>query len=446
MPGMQRPSPRRRICAAAALAAACGALAIGIGAVVRNPLEVVSAVLLIAIAVAAGWDALVRRGYRRWFAAALAVAALGATAALPDLRTFAVLSLVIGLVVVSAAATRVAVGQDLSVGPIAVEVPPARRGVLLMNPRSGGGKVATFGLEERARRADVEPVLLGPGDDLRALAEKAVADGADVLGMAGGDGSQAVVADVASRHGVAFVCVPAGTRNHFALDLGLDRADVAAALDAFGAAVERRVDLATLGDRVFVNNASLGVYATVVQSAGYRDAKVTTVARQLPELLGPDAKRPDLRFTRPDGTEQTSADIVLVSNGRYRLDHLSAFGSREHLDEGVLGVVTLTVDRATDIPALVSAEMTGQLSRFRGYRSWTTPQFVVRSARPLLDVGVDGEALRLPPPLVFGIRPAALRVRLPVTAPGAPPASVAPRGARQALLALLLVLSGEPAR
>ena len=141
---------------------------------------------------------------------------------------------------------RVALGHDLAPAPAgAVSVGPARRGVLLMNPWSGGGKVERFALEDEARRRGVTPIVLRRGDDLRTLAEHAAEQGADVIGMAGGDGSQALVADVARRHDLPFVCVPAGTRNHFALDLGLDRDDVAAALDAYGTAVERRIDLAT---------------------------------------------------------------------------------------------------------------------------------------------------------------------------------------------------------
>jgi diacylglycerol kinase family enzyme len=135
-----------------------------------------------------------------------------------------------------------------------------------MNPKSGGGKVERFNLVEEARRRGIEPVVLAPGDDLLELAERAVAGGADVVGMAGGDGSQALVAGVAAAHGVGFVCVPAGTRNHLAMDLGLDRDDVVGALDAYGAAVERRIDLGLVGDRVFVNNATMGLYAKIVQS------------------------------------------------------------------------------------------------------------------------------------------------------------------------------------
>ncbi|HEX3648840.1 MAG TPA: diacylglycerol kinase family protein [Pseudonocardiaceae bacterium] len=422
-----------------AFLASGAALAVVIAALVLHPLQLIAAVLLIALAVAASWAALVRRGIRRVAWAIVAVLALVAAGALPGLRTYLVLALVVAFVALSLAAARYALAGARH--PAAVAVGPARRGVLLLNPRSGGGKVARFGLSRRAAEIGVVTVPLHPGEDLRALAEQAVKDGADVLGMAGGDGSQALVADVARRHGLPFVCVPAGTRNHFALDLGLDRADVSAALAAFGGAVERRVDLALLGDRVFVNNASLGVYATVVQAPGYREAKMTTVAGQLPDLLGPDAPRPDLRFDSADGTRATSADMVLVSNGAYRLDHLDGFGSRPRLNTGRLGVVTVTVDRARDVPALVSAELAGRLSGFHGYRSWVIPEFVVDSAESLIDVGVDGEALRLPPPLRFRSLPGALRVRIPRDAPGVP--ATAP-GFRDAVAALSLVVAGRP--
>src|SRR5829696_8638088 len=123
----------------------------------------------------------------------------------------------------SMATARVALGHDLAEAPADLRrVGRARHGVLVMNPRSGGGKAERFHLEAEARRRGITPVVLHPGDDLRALAERAVDEGADVLGMAGGDGSQALVADVARTHDVALVVVPAGTRNHFALDLGLD--------------------------------------------------------------------------------------------------------------------------------------------------------------------------------------------------------------------------------
>jgi diacylglycerol kinase family enzyme len=136
-------------------------------------------------------------------------------------------------------------------------VPPAGDAVLLINPRSGGGKAERVGLARECTARGIEPVLLRPGQDVVALAEAAVAGGAEVIGMAGGDGSLALVAGVAARNAVPMVVVPAGTRNHLAMDLGLDRDDVTGALDAYGAAVERAVDLGDVNGRSFVNNVSL---------------------------------------------------------------------------------------------------------------------------------------------------------------------------------------------
>jgi diacylglycerol kinase family enzyme len=441
------PAASRRFAAAAALLLLLAALALAIASFLGDPLRLVLMLLVVLIAVVAGWTALVHHGGQRIAAATVAVLALVAMVVLLITGSPLRLVLLVVLVLGAVAAARVALAHDLAAAPgEARSVGPAQHGVLIMNRWSGGGKVDKFGLEEEARRRGVVPVILQRGDDLQALAEQAVADGADVIGMAGGDGSQALVADIARQHDVAFVCVPAGTRNHFALDLGLDRADVTAALDAYGDAVERRVDLALLGDRVFVNNASLGVYATVVQSDAYRDAKLATTAQVMPELLGPGAKRFDLRFTRADGAPARSADVLLVSNGVYRLGNLNGFGTRERMDAGVLGVVTVTVATARDLPALLSAEASGHLERFKGYQEWAVPEFEVDSGEELVAVGVDGEALRLAPPLRFRSLPGALRVRTPVDAPGVAPAAAAPAGLGKAVTALFQVLGGHPAR
>ena len=444
-----RPAPTllRRLAAAGALAAFVLAIALAAAGFLDDPLRLVGSLVLILIVVTAGWTALVNRGTARAVAAGISIVALLVLVGLLVFGSPVRLALLVGLVLISTAAARVALGHDLAHGHAEAEsVGPAHRGVLIMNRWSGGGKVDKFNLEAEARRRAITPIVLQRGDDLRALAEQAIAEGADVIGMAGGDGSQALVADVARRHDVAFVCVPAGTRNHFALDLGLDRADVAAALDAYGDAVERRVDLALVGDRVFVNNASLGVYATVVQSEAYRDAKLATTAQVLPDLLGPGAARLDLRYAGPDGEPAPLADIVLISNGAYRLESLNGFGTRERIDAGVLGIVAVTVESARDLSVLLAAEASGRVDRFRGYRSWTTPELVIDSAAELIDVGVDGEALRLPPPLRFRSLPGALRVRTPIHAPGVAPAAVAPHGVGLASVALFRVLSGRPAR
>ena len=172
-------------------------------------------------------------------------------------------------------------------------------------------------------------VVIRPGDDLEQLARAAIDAGADVIGMAGGDGSQAVVASVASERGVAIVVVPAGTRNHLALDLGLDRRDVVGALDAFGEARERRIDLGDVNGRAFVNNVSLGLYAKIVRSPEYRDAKVETTLSTLPTVLGPGSRPFDLEFRDQHGEHHAGAHLIQVSNNPYAAGSGDASSARQ---------------------------------------------------------------------------------------------------------------------
>jgi diacylglycerol kinase family enzyme len=284
--------------------------------------------------------------------------------------------------------------------------------------------------------------VLEPGDDLGALAREAVGRGADVIGMAGGDGSQAVVVDVAMGCGVAFVCVPTGTRNHLAMDLGLDRADVVGALDAFGNAVERRIDLGMAGERIFVNNATAGLYAKIVQSPAYREDKVGTTLQMVPELLGRPGERFDLQYTGPDGAEHQSAHLILVGNGRYDFRG-DGFGSRRRMDAGSLGIVAATFNSANDVVRFVQTRGSGRRRRPAGWLEWTADSFELRSNEPV-EFGIDGEATILQPPILFRSLPGALRVRIPHSAPGYSPAAAAPTRGRSAITALLHIAAGRP--
>jgi diacylglycerol kinase family enzyme len=311
-------------------------------------------------------------------------------------------------------AARAALVRDLHPRAVAASAGPApRRPVLICNPWSGGGKVERFGLVALAEQQGVEVVMLDHGLDLESLARDAVARGADCLGMAGGDGSQALVASIAIEHDLPFVCVSAGTRNHFALDLGLDRDDPRESLLAFVDGVERRVDYATVGDRLFVNNVSLGIYATIVQDEDYRDAKADTARAKLPELLGRQAEPFDLQFTEPDGTEVDGAFLIQVSNNPYVIGASFDTAQRRRLDTGLLGVVAVTARTGADAASLMALSAVGQRRRSQNWHELTTEQFEVRSRSGTIAAGVDGEALVLDAPLVFRIHPGGLRLRLP---------------------------------
>jgi diacylglycerol kinase family enzyme len=275
--------------------------------------------------------------------------------------------------------------------------------------RWGFGRAGGAGLVEAARARGIRVHVLEAGDDLVGLARAAVAGGASAVGVAGGDGSLGLVAKVAVEADVPFVCVPSGTRNHFAGDLGLDRGDPVAALAAFGGP-ERRIDAGLVGDRMFLNNVSLGAYADVVANPRYRAAKLATVHAVLPASLRGerDLLRVDLRDA--DGREHPDVLVLLVASNSYELN-----GVRERLDGGVLQVSALRARTGAALAGLATRALArgGRAPAGGGWAQWTTPSLRVEAQVPELPAGVDGEALTLPTPLEFQILPGALRVLVP---------------------------------
>src|SRR6266550_6641375 len=187
------------------------------------------------------------------------------------------------------------------------------RGLLIVNPRSGNGAASADEIERAAGVRGVDVHVLSPGDDVRAVAR--TADGP--VGIAGGDGSLGPVAEVALERELPFVCVPFGTRNHFARDLGIDRADPAAAVAAFDSGRERRIDVGRVGDRVFLNNVSLGLYAQLVHRREARRHQRDAFARLRALWLSARDRSPEPFVV--DG-ERVSARIVLVANNAYDVD------------------------------------------------------------------------------------------------------------------------------
>jgi diacylglycerol kinase family enzyme len=400
----------RRTAAIAALALVAAGLIVMLYTAARSFPRGLIAVGCLLLAMVAAWKALSsRRGSVRTALAAVGILLLiGFVAVLMTGRIFAEAILTTVLFAFAAAAARTAF--RIRVPLPAAEAPT--RAVVIWNPKSGGGKALAANLDAEARARGIEPIELRPGDDLVQLVRDAVTNGADALAAAGGDGTQALVATIAAELDLPFACIPAGTRNHFALDLGVDRDDVVGALDAFVNGGERRVDLAEVNGRVFVNNVSLGVYAEAVQRPGYRDSKIRTVLDTIPDFTGVATGDHVLEYTGPNGISGRRATVIMVSNNSYRLGTLVGSGTRPSIDDGELGVVVAEVS---------SSEMRG-----RGrVRQWTAPTFEVGSDGPV-PAGVDGEALMLDPPLRFTIRPGALRVRIAPQHPGASPSAAAP--------------------
>jgi diacylglycerol kinase family enzyme len=370
----------------------------------------------LALTAAAVWWALAHKGLVRALAVALAVATpLTVLVLYTSARLTWVVLLALGLLALAVAAGRAALRRDAIPERLPeYDVPTPRRPYLIMNPRSGGGKVTRFGLKDKAEALGAEvAVLEGPGTvDVGELARRAVADGADLLGVAGGDGTQALVAGIAAEHGIPLLVISAGTRNHFALDLGLDREDPSHCLDALRDGVELHVDLGFIADRPFVNNASFGAYAAVVQSPAYRDDKARTTTDMLPRLL---AGHQGPRLTARAGNVTIEGpQAVLVSNNVYGMGDIAGLGRRARLDRATLGIFAITVNSAVQAAGLLAG------THSRGLTRLAAPQVVVGADASQIPVGVDGEALLLDTPVRCTVQPAALRVRVPRNRPGVP--------------------------
>lgn len=402
------------LAAVVVLVTASGVLGLGL---------LLTSALGVSLLLAGGYWFLTRRGAGRVAGAiAMIVAVVATLAVFVGRESLLSVLLIVALVIAGGGAARAALRKPSFQWMPQAPVPPPGKAFLIMNPRSGGGKVGRFDMVAKARTLGAEVALLdGPQEvDVTGLAQQAVRNGADLLGVAGGDGTQALVAAVAAEHDLPFLVLPAGTRNHFALDLGLDRNDPSLALTALTDGVEVRVDLGYLGDpdgaRPFVNTASFGAYAEIVQNPAYRARKGSTMLTMLPDLLQNSSVNPLVSVRRGNRwVELPNRQVVLVSNNPY-----STVGRRDRLDRGVLGVVAGSLDTAVDAVRLPWDFLLGRRHR-PAVQTLVTREVRVDSDRSEMPVGVDGEALTLPTPVLCTIRPRVLRVRLPRQRPGVPP-------------------------
>jgi diacylglycerol kinase family enzyme len=270
--------------------------------------------------------------------------------------------------------------------------------ILIVNPRSGNGRSLDIDLVPTAQRLGLETVTMQPGDDLASLAASCVDQGSDHLMMAGGDGSLAIVAEVAIARGIPFSCVPVGTRNHFAMDLGLDRRHPLRSLDAVFDGVERSIDVGIVAGRVFLNNVSFGLYAQAIADPDYRSHRARSMADAAVDTMR--HLEGELSMTLPDGSVVADIGLLLTSNNPYRFIGPPDFAGRSALDTGSLGIVL--ADRR-------SRRKRGTVA----FTRWETPKLTVHANPAEIRAGVDGELRTFHAPIEMVIAPKALRVRIP---------------------------------
>jgi diacylglycerol kinase family enzyme len=259
----------------------------------------------------------------------------------------------------------------------------------------------------------VEAHLLASGEDAADLATRAADRGATALGMAGGDGSLAAIAAVAHERELPFVCIPFGTRNHFARDAGLDRDDPVGALEAFSG-LERRIDIGSVGDRFFLNNVSLGLYASFVRDPRRQTRnRMLAFLRMAPAALGRSRRPLELSFDIEGSRETRSALIVLVANNGYELESLAELGERQSLDSGLLHAYVVEAGSRRELLGLLAQAAIGRATRAESLVERSASAFRLEASRPRVHAAIDGEPVLLDSPLDFELRPRGLRLLLP---------------------------------
>ncbi len=397
--------------------------AVGLHLAIKNLGLVALYVVALAVGPVGGWLMLAKRG----LAWAIGVILISVAALLFVVATWVFLTkpgnaarflLLAGLVVVYIALVGVIarkywqVRRRRSRGLTAPAVAaPLHKAVLIINPKSGDGRAVKAHIAERARAMGISVAMMGRGQDMVALARAAVEQDVELLGVSGGDGSLGAVAGVAIEHNVPLVVLPGGTRCHFARDIGMDPARIADALEAFRG-VERRVDVGKISDRVFLNNASFGLYAETISMPEYRDHKLDTTLKVARELISADEPYYPIKFHDSQGREWDRAAQVLVGVNRYETTHLGELGERKLLDEGVLQVIAMQAMNEQMLRHLarnvrIDSDSIGPV------RQWTTQAFTVSHPSGQVRVGVDGESLVMASPVQMKILPGGLTVLVP---------------------------------
>jgi diacylglycerol kinase family enzyme len=305
--------------------------------------------------------------------------------------------------------------QRRRIGLAAAGVAHFRQPYLIINPKSGNGRAVRAGIADLARRQGIEVIMLSHGDDVESLAQRAADAGADVLGISGGDGSIGAVAKVASERGLPMVVLPGGTRCHFARDLGLNPKHIADALNGF-TGVARQIDIGDINGRIFLNNASFGLYADIVSHPDYRAHKVRVSRTVLTELARGQRPLYALRIRhgerRFDGAVQ-----VLVGVGAYETLNVFELGQRRQLDSGELQVTTITrLDDAMVRRLLKTLSFAqGHVAQTgSGLEQWTSRELTITSPEGVVKVGVDGEFEEYSSPVRLRVHPRALTIYVPV--------------------------------
>ena len=278
--------------------------------------------------------------------------------------------------------------------------------LVVLNPASGPDE--TPAAELGAALAGGE-VVEAEGADVEAAVRRAVEAGAEVVAVAGGDGTIRCAAGLVAGTDTLLLPVPAGTRNHFARELGIET--LADAGEAWTGGDVRRVDLAEVNGERFVNNSSVGFYAALVRERETHERRMPKAWANVRAAWA--QARKGHRFWVRVGDDRYRAWIVFVGNGCYG-DTLADLTARQRLDANQLDVRVLRADARLARVRAVVALLLGRSGRSPLLASSTPDEVTIElDGRRRVEVAIDGEVLELDNPLHYRSLPGALAVLVP---------------------------------
>ena len=312
-----------------------------------------------------------------------------------------------------------------------------QRITVLLNARAGNQNATAVQLVADAFRAagadvDVRPI---EGASIAREAAAAVTRGSKVVVVAGGDGTVSAAAAALAGSDAALGILPLGTLNHFAKDLGIPH-DLGEAARVIAAGRATSVDMGEVNGRLFINNASVGMYArliserTAMQRIGRRKWLAHALAavrvwrryRRLRVEIrtgkgeGERGKGEEERRGKGDEGERGKGKVrtpfVFVGNNQYQLSGLE-LGRRETLDGGRFHVCMAPGMSRGGVVRMIIAAVFGDVSIIEGFESFTAPSVTLDADVGRLEASIDGEAVMLDNPLTFHIRPRVLKVIVP---------------------------------
>ena len=277
--------------------------------------------------------------------------------------------------------------------------------VVLVHNQKSGAEVSTGELRQFFDDANIEVVAtINVTPNLKERIKKHILKGATIA-VVGGDGTISSVAGMLASTRAILLPLPGGTLNHFTQDLGIDQ-DLKMAIQNAASATVHAIDIASVNDRYFINNSSIGLYP----SSLHERSRLEGVLGKWPAATW-SALRSFVRFRTYEVSMQGKnfhTPFVFVGNNSYDID--TGLRGRSTLDAGLLSVYIARTRSRFELLKIAGMAVVGRADQHSRFDIAEPTHVMIQSKHKRLKVSCDGELLYLKTPIEYKIHVKKLRV------------------------------------